>query len=90
MTSMGEMFDSILDVTITYPGGAAKFWDLCCGRHVEALVQVRHRDVEEWLTIGDYENDREWRRRVQDWLGEIWQEKVDLIQQNLDIRGSGG
>jgi 1-acyl-sn-glycerol-3-phosphate acyltransferase len=90
MTSMGEMFDSILDVTITYPGGAAKFWDLCCGRHVEALVHVRHRDVEEWLTVGDYENDREWRRRVQDWLGEIWQEKDDLIQQTLDSRGSSG
>lgn len=88
MSSMGDMFDSILDVTIVYPDGPAKFWDLCCGRHVEALVNVRRRPVEAWLTAGDYENDREWRRRVQAWLGEIWQEKDELIQETLERRGS--
>lgn len=84
MTSMGDMFDSILDVTLIYPGGPAKFWDLCCGRHVDVLVNVRQRPVEDWLTEGDYENDRQWRRRVQEWLGEVWQEKDKLIQQTLE------
>jgi 1-acyl-sn-glycerol-3-phosphate acyltransferase len=88
MTSMGDMFDAVLDVTIVYPHGVATFWDLCCGRHVEAVVNIRELPVEEWLTVGDYENDREWRRRVQIWLGEIWQEKDDLIQQIIDSRGS--
>jgi hypothetical protein len=44
--------------------------------------------VESWLTQGDYENDREFRRNVQNWLGEIWQEKDELIQQTLDSRES--
>ena len=35
---------------------------------------------------GDYENDRDWRRRVQAWLGDIWHEKDELIQQMLDTR----
>jgi len=30
----------------------------------------------------------QWRRRVQEWLGEIWQEKDELIQQTLDSRES--
>ncbi len=88
MSSMGEMFGAILDVTLVYPAGPAKFWDLCCGRHVEVIVEVRERPVESWLLHGDYENDREWRRRVQAFLGEIWQEKDELIQQVLDRRES--
>ena len=88
MSSMGELFDSILDVTLIYPDGPAQFWDMCCGKHVEVLVKVRERPVEGWLTEGDYENDREWRRKIQAWLGEIWQEKDELIQQTLDNRES--
>ena len=88
MSSMGEMFGAILDVTLVYPDGPAKFWDLCCGRHVEVIVEVRERPVEPWLLHGDYENDREWRRRVQAFLGDIWQEKDELIQQVLDRRES--
>ena len=87
ITSMGDMFGAILDVTLVYPRGPAKFWNLCCGQHVEVLAMLREREVEGWLTLGDYENDREWRRRVQIWLGDIWQEKDDLIQQVLDKRG---
>ncbi len=88
MSSMGELFGSILDVTLVYPAGPAKFWDMCCGTHVEVLIDVRERAVEEWQLQGDYENDRAWRRRVQEWLGEIWQEKDELIQQTLDSRES--
>ncbi len=84
MSSMGDMFGSILDVTLIYRGGPARFWELCCGRHVDVLVDVRQRRVEEWLTEGDYENDRQWRRRVQDWLGDVWQEKDELIQRTLE------
>ena len=88
MTSMGDMLDAVLDITIVYPDGAATFWDLCCGQYVEAIVHVRQLDVEGWLTDGDYENDRDWRRRVQVWLGEIWQDKDDLIQRIIDSRGT--
>jgi len=88
MSSMGEMFGSIPDATLVYPDGPAKFWDTCCGNHVEVLVHVRERPVDSWLTVGDYENDREYRRGVQTWLGGIWQEKDELIQQMLDSRES--
>ncbi|MBT8103775.1 MAG: acyltransferase [Gammaproteobacteria bacterium] len=84
MSAMGEHFDSILDVTLIYPDGAVKFWDMCCGDHVPVIIDVRQRAVDEWLASGDYEDDREFRRRVHRWLGEIWQEKDELIQQTLD------
>jgi len=84
MSSMGQLFDGILDVTLAYPEGPAKFWEMCCGRHVPVIVDVRERPVEEWLVSGDYQQDREFRRRVHRWLGEIWQEKDELLQQLLE------
>jgi 1-acyl-sn-glycerol-3-phosphate acyltransferase len=84
MASMGSLFDAILDVTMLYPAGPAQFWDMCCGTHVPVTIDVRKRPIDEWLRSGDYENDREFRRRVHRWLGEIWQEKDELLQQMLD------
>ncbi len=84
LASMGSLFGAILDVTLVYPNGAAKFWDLCCGGHVPVIAHVRERPIDEWMLSGDYEADREFRRGVHRWLGEIWQEKDELIQQTLD------
>ena len=86
ISAMGELFDAVVDVTLVYPGGPVGFWELCCGRHVEVLADIRERPIEPWLIEGDYQNDREFRRRVHSWLGDIWQEKDDLIQQTLDSR----
>jgi 1-acyl-sn-glycerol-3-phosphate acyltransferase len=83
MSSMGTLFDAILDVTMLYPAGPAQFWDMCCGSHVPVTIDVRKRPIDEWLRSGDYQNDREFRRRVHRWLGEIWQEKDELLQQML-------
>jgi 1-acyl-sn-glycerol-3-phosphate acyltransferase len=83
MSSMGELFDSMLDVTLVYPDGSASFWDMCRGKHVRVFVNVRERPIEDWLTAGDYQNDRDSRRRVHAWCGEIWQDKDGLIQQML-------
>jgi len=88
MSSMGELFGSMLDVTLYYPDGPAKFWDMCCGTNVRVVVDVRERSIEDWLVAGDYQNDRDFRRRVHAWLGEIWQDKDDLLQQGLTTRES--
>lgn len=83
MSSMGELFGAVLDVTLVYPDGPAKLWDLCCGTHVKVLVNVREREVEEWLVEGDYQNDRQFRRDVHNWLAQIWQDKDELIRKLL-------
>lgn len=84
ISSMGEQFGAILDVTMVYPEGATQFWEMCCGAPVHVIVQVRERPVEQWLIDGDYQNDREFRRRVHRWLGDIWREKDELISQTLE------
>ncbi len=79
LSSMGDLFDGILDVTIVYPGGVPEFWGLCCGDKVDVHVEVRTRPVEQRLIDGDYQNDREFRRHVHKWLGDIWLDKDERI-----------
>ncbi|MDX1509157.1 MAG: acyltransferase [Woeseiaceae bacterium] len=80
LSSMGELFDAILDVTIEYPDGVPKFWELCCGRKVPVIVNVRKRGIPEHMLGGDYENDRAFRREMHRWLGAIWAEKDSQIE----------
>ena len=84
MSSMGSLFDAIVDVTLIYPDGPAKFWDLCCGSHVPVIIDVRQRAVDEKLVNGDYQADREFRRYVQAWLNDTWAVKDALIAKHLN------
>ena len=79
LSSMGEMFDAVLDVTLVYPDGPPSFWDLMCGDFHHAIIDVRRREIEPWLCGGDYELDREFRKRVHQWLTLLWEEKDTRI-----------
>ena len=79
LSSMGELFTSLVDITMFYPNGAASFWDMCCGTPVPVIVDVREQPLEQWLVAGDYQGDREHRKRMHAWLGETWAEKDQII-----------
>jgi 1-acyl-sn-glycerol-3-phosphate acyltransferase len=79
LSAMGEMLNVMLDVTIVYPNGPPKFWALFCGEFDYAIIDVRQRPIETWMTSGDYANDREFRARFHQWLTGVWQEKDQRI-----------
>jgi 1-acyl-sn-glycerol-3-phosphate acyltransferase len=81
LSSMGDSFDAILDVTIVYPTGSISFWDMMCGQFPHIVIDVKKRLPEAWLFAGDYENDREHRKRFHQWLAGIWEEKDRLIDE---------
>ena len=86
LSSMGDMFDALLDVTIVYPRGVPQFWDVMCGRFEEVRVDVVQRAIEPWVVAGDYANDREHRRRFHRWLTEIWEakdERLDAMKREI-------
>ena len=87
LSSMGELFNSVVDVTLVYPDGATSFWGMCCGEHVAVVAHVRERKFEHWLVEGNYQMDRDFRKRVHAWLGEIWTEKDEILEKT---RGSHG
>ncbi|MBT8084171.1 MAG: acyltransferase [Woeseia sp.] len=80
LSSMGDMFSAILDVTVIYPHGAPRFWEMVCGEVPHVIIDVQKRDVADWMIAGDYVNDRDHRRRFHRWLGEVWAEKDASIE----------
>lgn len=75
LSSMGSMFDAILDVTIVYPTGPTKFWDMMCGEFDRIIIEIEKRPVEQWMITGDYAHDRDFRSRFHRWLTDIWSQK---------------
>lgn len=87
LSSMGELFTSIVDVTLIYPDRATSFWDMCCGDEVRVIVDVRERALDPWLVEGNYEGDREFRKKMHTWLSEVWVEKDEVIARMRESHG---
>ncbi len=83
LATMGEQFTALLDVTIVYPGGAPRFWELMCGRIEAITVRVQVRPIPAELLGGDPVGDKAYRRLLSDWVDEQWRDKDLLIEQLL-------
>jgi 1-acyl-sn-glycerol-3-phosphate acyltransferase len=75
LSAMGGILHSMVDVTIAYREDNPTLWDLCCGRLQPVRVEVERRPIEAWATAGDYQEDEAFRRRFQQWLGGLWEQK---------------
>jgi len=53
ISAMGDMFDSILDVTIVYPYGPPNFWEMMCGEFRHVIIDIERREIEPWLLKGN-------------------------------------
>ena len=73
--AMGDGLHAILDISIAYPAGRPTMVDLMAGRVPEVRVLVRERPIPAALAAGNYQQDREFRARFQQWLNGLWQEK---------------
>jgi len=83
LATMGEQFEALLDVTIVYPHGAPRFWDLLCG-HVDAVtVRVQQREIPPQVLGSDPVGDKAYRQRISTWVEQQWSEKDGLIDSLL-------
>lgn len=81
--ALGENINSLLDVTIVYPGGAMGFWDFLAGRVPRVIVEVRQITIPHEMYVGSYEDDPQFRKRFQAWIAELWAEKDRRIVELL-------
>ena len=86
LDAMGEGLHAILDVTIAFPGGRPSLPDLLAGRVSEVRIHVRQHPIPAELLGGDYQNDRAFRVRFQQWMNALWQEKDAEMEQLLAAR----
>lgn len=80
---MGEQFQALLDVTIVYPHGAPRFWDLMCGRLDAVIVRVQQRAIPADLLGMTAGAERAQHRRLSRWIEHQWLEKDRLIEDLL-------
>ncbi|UBO74138.1 acyltransferase [Aeromonas rivuli] len=80
LAAMGEQFDSLIDVTIRYPDNSkTPFKDFLMGRMKRIQVRIEELPVDEAL-MGDYFNDKQFKRGFQAWLNQRWQEKDEVLE----------
>ncbi|WP_293374624.1 acyltransferase [Nevskia sp.] len=87
--ALGENINSLLDVTIVYPGGARGFWDFMCCRVPEVIVEVRQITIPHEMYVGSYETDKEFRKRFQGWIADMWAQKDQRVGELLSAAGPG-
>lgn len=83
LDAMGQGLHAILDVTIAYPGGRPSLVDLLANRVREVRLHVRERAIPAELLAGDYQNDRAFRARFQQWMNGLWREKDATMERLL-------
>jgi 1-acyl-sn-glycerol-3-phosphate acyltransferase len=84
LDAMGEGLHAILDVTIAYPGGRPSMMDMLADRVADIRVHVRERPIPAELLQGDYQNDRAFRIRFQQWMNGLWREKDADVERLLE------
>ncbi|MCE7031472.1 acyltransferase [Lysobacter sp. GX 14042] len=83
LDAMGDALHAVLDITIAYPGGRPSMIDLIAGRVPAVHVRVQQRPIPAELLGGDYQGDRTYRTRFQQWMNGLWQEKDARLEQLL-------
>ena len=75
LDAMGDVLDTLIDVTIAYPDGRPSLADLFANRVGTIRVHIRRLPIPERFRGGDYQNDPEFRRGIQDWINQLWEDK---------------
>ncbi len=87
LDAMGDAMETLVDVTIAYPGGSPSFWDFLCGRVSEVRMEIDTRPIPEALKGRNYAKEADYRRLMKDWLAELWREKDQRLERMLTEAG---
>lgn len=83
LDAMGESLDTLVDVTIAYPGGAGELPSLFANRMPEIRVDVQIVPIPDELRKGNYQTDPAHRERMQTWINELWKAKDARLAEML-------
>jgi 1-acyl-sn-glycerol-3-phosphate acyltransferase len=81
-SSMGDYLSNILDVTIVYPKNKppVNFWDLLTRNIPHITVRVKTLSIPENVVGMNYQEDKAFRNKIQQWANQLWQKKDHQIE----------
>lgn len=75
LAAMGEQFDKMINVTLSYPDNSDKpFRDFLMGRMTRIRVHIEELPIGPEM-VGDYFNDKPFKRQFHQWLNGLWAAK---------------
>jgi len=86
LDALAGSIDTIVDVTIAYPGWRARrpgLVDLCANRIGEIRVSIRTLPVPEFVRELDYQGSEADRKRFQAWVNRLWEDKQATLSRLL-------
>lgn len=79
MNELRDYLSGVINVTIQYDSDSKMtFWKFACNDFNKIIVHFELLSINDEL-MGNYYKDREYRRRFQQWLNNIWQRKDQLL-----------
>jgi len=82
LSAMGDYMRKIIDVTITYPGGAEDAWQFLCSRRSRIVIHIEVIPIDDNLR-GQDPDDPLYRENFNAWLNRLWGEKDRKIEEIL-------
>jgi 1-acyl-sn-glycerol-3-phosphate acyltransferase len=79
LDAMGEQLQSLVNVTIHYPGGGPGFWDLLCGKVGKVVVNIEELAIPAAFIGKSYDQDDAYRLQFQQWVNTLWEDKDALL-----------
>ena len=73
LNSLGDKLTSIIDVDLCLPRNIT-LWQLLSGQYSKVFVHAHLIPVTDDL-YGDFNQDRNYRRHLKEWVGQRWHEK---------------
>ncbi len=70
----------VIDATLAYLPRQLSFWKFVCGDFDSIICDYRLLPISDEI-LGNYYEDREYRKRVQAWLNGLWQEKDQRLHE---------
>lgn len=83
ISSMGDYFHKLLNITIIYPEGSRSLWDFLCRRVRKVDVFVETVPIPENFMNANIE-DASFQKEFAGWLNDLWHIKDKLIQSHLE------
>ncbi|MAL97786.1 MAG: acyltransferase [Alteromonadaceae bacterium] len=89
LDAMGEMIDTLVNITIVYPDGPPTLWQFLCGRVQHLHMELDTRPIPESVLGPVGEQESAHRNEVKAWLNGLWEEKDARIEEIFRARREG-
>ncbi len=85
LDAMGEQLQGLVNVTLHYPGGRPKLWDLLSGQIKHIVMRVQITPIPEQFIGQSYDQNMTYRAEFQNWVNQLWLEKDQELAQLMSV-----